>query len=323
MNIGAAIIVKNGECTIAKALNSVYKICSQIVVVDTGSEDSTCSICTKYGAEIHFKKWEDDFSKARNYALALMRTEWIIVIDADEELVQENFDKQAHLLDNKTISGINVKLRNLLDSGKIYSEHRYTRIFRNMPEHRFEGKIHEQIRPSIERMNGIIANSEIVINHSGYSEKNPDKLERNKKLLEMELSSQPKDAWLKYHLAETEFAAGNSENARILFITAIESGELTSEQIEKARLRLAQIALANDDINELSSMLEFSSENIDREGFRLYLLATGKLVSRDFDTAYNLYNSDEILQSSLVDKEKVFEARIALEGVLNQINKIK
>lgn len=318
INIGAAIIVKNGEATLERMLRSIFPFCWQIVIVDTGSTDKTTSICTRYGAEIHYFQWVDDFSAARNHSLGLMRTDWILIIDADEELDRESFSKNLFLLENDITQGINTILQNKVDNGNALSNHRFTRIIRNNPNFRFEGKIHEQIRPSIEKAGGLIIESDIIIHHFGYAAPNPEKFKRNRDFLEKELSEKPADGWLKYHLAETDFAMGSLDKARSYFEEAIASGELSIEQVEKSRIKLAQIALSKDEINILFENLNFICNDSDREGFRLYLMAAGYLVLRDFEAAYKLYSSDLLYKSAMVDKEKVTEARDALKRVLNK-----
>lgn len=69
ITLGAAIIAKNEEANLPRCLRSVQNICNQIVVVDTGSADNTPTIAAKYGADVFFHKWRNDFSDARNFAI--------------------------------------------------------------------------------------------------------------------------------------------------------------------------------------------------------------------------------------------------------------
>jgi glycosyltransferase involved in cell wall biosynthesis len=75
INIGAAIIVKNEANNIKRCLESIKNICKQIVIVDTGSDDTTPIIAANYGADIFFHKWQNDFSDARNFAIGHLYTE--------------------------------------------------------------------------------------------------------------------------------------------------------------------------------------------------------------------------------------------------------
>jgi glycosyltransferase involved in cell wall biosynthesis len=55
-SFGAAIIVRNEEANILNCLKSVKSFCSQIVVVDTGSDDNTVFFASKFGVDLYFRK---------------------------------------------------------------------------------------------------------------------------------------------------------------------------------------------------------------------------------------------------------------------------
>ena len=73
--LGAAIIIKNEAKNIQRCIHSIEHICQQIVIVDTGSEDSSPIIATQNGADIYFHLWKNDFSEARNFAIRHLRTD--------------------------------------------------------------------------------------------------------------------------------------------------------------------------------------------------------------------------------------------------------
>lgn len=311
--LGAAIIVKNAEDSLARAIRSVKPYCSQIVVVDTGSTDSTPQIATREGAELYFRKWENDFSLARNFSLLCMRTDWIISIDSDEKLDGESLERAASLLDDEKIGGASVTLRNKIAAGE--SKHTYTRLFRRDARIRYEGKIHEQIRPSIERAGYEIAESDVAIDHYGYAEPTPKKIDRNRAMLDEELRQKPNDDWLKFHLADAEFAAGNLQKAKTLLGEILNSPALSVAQTEKAKLRAAQIALSEERLGDAARLLDFASSDVDREGFRLFILAATAMLERDFAKALALYRNRAVAASKLVDQKIVSEALKSLEKI--------
>ena len=308
--LGAAIIVRNNEKTISETLESIIPVCSQIVVVDTGSYDKTPQICTRLGAEVHFFKWVDDFATARNYALSLLKTEWVLVIDSDEILDHYNFLKHSNIKINEKAGGINVKIENYLDkedlSNKSY--HRYTRIFRNHKDIRFIGRIHEQISESIFNAGYDIIESEILIKHFGYQEVSQDKVQRNQELLKREIEDSPDDPWKIYHLAAAEFAGKNFTESEAHFKQIFNSELLSTEQQEISKLRLSQIALRNELFDEIMHWTDFISSDIDREGFRKYIRGTAKLLAKDYKNASILFRSEEVVMSSLVNKEQLKKA---------------
>ena len=88
MKISLVMIAKNEEKNIAKSLESVKGLVSEIIVVDSGSTDNTNKIAQSYGAKI-FKRPFDNFSAQKNYALSLALNEWVLHLDADEVLSEQ------------------------------------------------------------------------------------------------------------------------------------------------------------------------------------------------------------------------------------------
>ncbi len=84
--LGLSMIVKNAAETLRPCLESAHKLVSQIVIADTGCTDNTCEIAREFGATIISFPWENHFANARNAALKPMTTDWVLVLDADEEL---------------------------------------------------------------------------------------------------------------------------------------------------------------------------------------------------------------------------------------------
>jgi len=302
LSISAAMIVKNAEDTISDTIRSISPFCNQIIIVDTGSDDFTPIIASSLGAEVYFHKWNDDFSEARNFSLKFARKDWILIIDSDEMIDAESFRSNLHFLKDENIGGINVIIKNYLDDSlEQYSTHRYTRIFRNNPEIRFTGRIHEQVRESIEDMGLKVIESDIYINHFGYNEKDQSKKMRNLEILKQETDKSINDYYLKYHLASTQFSLGNTVEAKKIFQEIVNSNLLSKEQNEMTQIRLAQINLSENNLDIAEHWLDFQSTDENIEGFRLFILAGIKLTQKDFNTAKVLYSNDKVLNSSYVD----------------------
>jgi glycosyltransferase involved in cell wall biosynthesis len=312
--ITACIIVKDEEDNLPICLHSIRNYCDQIVVVDTGSSDKTPVIATRYGAEVYFHQWQDDFSEARNFALSHARNPWILSVDADEYL--EKFQIDEKLLNDKKVGGINLKIINFLDNDPKgpRSEHRYTRLFRNDPQIRFEGSIHEQIRESIEKKGLEIKESDLAIYHTGYINTSNEKRKRNRDMLEKE-TQKNKDDWNIFHLAESEFSLKNNEKAKELYDDIKDSTQLNIDQKDKVKVRLGQIALNDENYSEVESLLNFQANDTDMEGLRKFVLAASYLNKGAYEEAQNLYKSTEIKSSSLVDQNIVNKALQILEQI--------
>ncbi len=312
--LALVMIVKDGAETIANALRSAAGLYGQLVIADTGSVDNTPAICASLGAELHFFEWNGSFSDARNYALGFARKEWVLVLDADEELDAGSLIGQSFLLENENIGGIKVVIDNPLGrkEGASHTRHKITRIFRKMEGIEFTGRIHEQVSPSIIDAGLVIAESDITVLHHGYIDVTDEKINRNKTLLEKELNEKPGDDWNIWHLAETEFTAGNFDAALSLYQKAVNSDALGTEQIELTKIRLAQISLSNNDPESTQRYLDFKSRDIHIEGLRKYVLAGSYVSAGRYSEALHYYKSPEIEMSFMVDKNDLMTARQAL-----------
>ena len=87
--LSVAMIVRDEENNIRRALESVKDCVDEIVVVDTGSKDRTPEIAREYTDRVYFHEWQNDFSEARNYSLKFPKCEWVMILDADEEVSDE------------------------------------------------------------------------------------------------------------------------------------------------------------------------------------------------------------------------------------------
>src|SRR5687767_3978641 len=86
MRVSAALIVRDESTFIEACLESLAGLVDEIVVVDTGSRDDTIDKALRFPIKLHTLAWHQDFSAARNFAIAQASGEWILYIDADERL---------------------------------------------------------------------------------------------------------------------------------------------------------------------------------------------------------------------------------------------
>ncbi|MEM4380273.1 MAG: glycosyltransferase family 2 protein [Thermoplasmatales archaeon] len=83
MKISAAVLTFNSESTIEKTLESVAFL-DEIIVVDSGSSDSTLSICERYTNKIFRRAWSG-YADQKKFAIDQCSNDWIFVLDSDEE----------------------------------------------------------------------------------------------------------------------------------------------------------------------------------------------------------------------------------------------
>lgn len=199
------LITRNEEKFLPQCLLSVRDLAQQIIVVDTGSTDRTVEIAREFNAEIHSHPWNDDFSAARNAALEHATGDWVLMLDADEELPAAQHGRLT--ADLKKSDAIAYRLP-LANAGQENQGHSFVpRLYRNAPGIFYRGRIHEQVFPSLLPLGkawGLktaLGTAEIL--HHGYTKdmvRDRNKVERNLKLLRLAIAESPSDANLMMNL---------------------------------------------------------------------------------------------------------------------------
>ncbi|MCF6154460.1 MAG: glycosyltransferase [Candidatus Brocadia sp.] len=252
--LSACLIVKNEATLLSRCLESIRSFVDEIIVVDTGSNDGTVEIARNHGALVYHYAWIDDFSAARNESLCHAKGDWILYIDADETIDAVNAAKIRQVIIRKDITAVTVRQCIPQQAGNVatalYSE--YCRLFRRHPAIRFEGKIHEQILPAIERQGGKVLCTDIVIHHWAYAaseEKKYRRAERNLRYLLTELDRVQDDPFLYFNLGMTYRELGQRDAAIRSFHLALawDDGRIKRELLGQAHLNLAKIYLESGD----------------------------------------------------------------------------
>ncbi len=92
ITLSLCMIIKDEEDVIDRCLKSVCNVVDEIIIVDTGSTDNSKNICKKYTSNIYDYVWNDDFSAARNYSFEKATKDYILWLDADEVIDEENIE---------------------------------------------------------------------------------------------------------------------------------------------------------------------------------------------------------------------------------------
>lgn len=107
--ISAIIITKNEAANISACINSVAWA-DEIIVVDSGSSDSTVQICRALGAKVFVHDWPG-FGAQKNRALSYATNEWVFSIDADERVTPELAEQLIAAVRDGTADGFYVPRR--------------------------------------------------------------------------------------------------------------------------------------------------------------------------------------------------------------------
>ncbi len=203
--ISICIIGKNEEKYIKRCLSSVQQFHLPIIYTDTGSSDNTIAVASHYTDQIYHFDWCGDFSKARNFCASKAATDWIWVIDCDEQITHADIDLlRRHCTSSNTLSIGTVlqKDRYCLSEEQTFTLTRLGRIYHRDHYH-YEGTIHEQIVPIFPETPVCYRDFDISLDHDGYRDPvvMKQKCERNISLLLQELS-QKENPYLYYQLGK-------------------------------------------------------------------------------------------------------------------------
>lgn len=215
-SLSACLIVRDEEALLPGCLESIRGAVDELIVVDTGSTDRTVEIALSFGAAVHFFAWCDDFAAARNYAIDQATSDWILTIDADERIDPITIPVLRTALDRDDVTGY--WMMTVADDLLRYWT---PRIFRNKPDIRYEGVLHEMPNMST----GLWETIPVTIQHVGYAPDvlvSKDKYHRNLRLLEKERERTPDDPFPYYNRASVLASLGRFKEAEESAIEAID-----------------------------------------------------------------------------------------------------
>lgn len=158
------MIVKNEESRLMDCLMSVKDIVDEIIIIDTGSEDSTKEVASKITDRIFDFQWENDFSKARNFAFSHATNDYILWLDADDILLKEDksaFERFKSTLD-PSVDAVMMKYNTAFDAqGNVTFSYYRERLVKRERQFLWKEPVHEYIEIS-----GNIIQSDIGITHT-------------------------------------------------------------------------------------------------------------------------------------------------------------
>ncbi len=224
--LSLCMIVKDEKENLSRCLESAKPYVDEIIVVDTGSQDGTPEIALLYGAKVYYFKWCDDFSAARNFSLSLASGDWILVLDADEELVV-NTDSLKEELTSQTEVIAYLLMLSEANAVEGTTPLKTPRLFRNLPELRYVSRLHEYIdlKNYCDRQNFLVQLESLRILH--HPKTDPEKIqqeliERDIAILERIQQEEGLSLRLLYSLAGVYGATQQTEKAQECYAEAFE-----------------------------------------------------------------------------------------------------
>jgi len=220
ISISLCMIVKNEEDVLARCLDSAKDLVDEIIIVDTGSTDTTKDIAKSYTNLVYDFEWIDDFSAARNFSFSKATMEYCMWLDADDIILESDAKEFLELKDSldKTTDIVMLKYNTAFDqNGKPTFSYYRERIIKNKMGYKWNSPIHEVIN-----LSGTILHSSISIAHRKLHPTDPDRnLNIFERMIEKKMFLDPRQQF--YYARELYYHARYEEAIAIL-TTFIDSG---------------------------------------------------------------------------------------------------
>jgi len=194
ITISLCMIVKNEEAVLKRCLDSLHGLYDELIIVDTGSTDSTKEIAAQYTDKFFDFTWVNDFSKARNFAFSKCTMDYIYSADADEVLDEENRMRFTELKNNllpeiEIVQMLYVNRHEFATTENFEKEYR-PKLFKRLRTFTWIEPIHEMVN-----LNPVVYDSDIEILHM------PTSLHSKRDLSIFERSISSEDSILSARLA--------------------------------------------------------------------------------------------------------------------------
>jgi tetratricopeptide (TPR) repeat protein len=219
LRLSLCMIVKDEEEMLPRCLEAAKPAVHEMIVVDTGSTDRTVEIAESFGATVLHHEWNGSFADARNVSVEAATGDWIIYLDADEVLVAEDAAKLRALTGRvwrEAFCLVETNYTGDIEDGTALT-HNALRMFRNRPEYRFKGRLHEQFAYALpgylpERLEY----TQLRIEHYGYLgvvRDAKEKSRRNLDLLLQQVADGVDSAFQSFNLGSEYLALGEFQTS--------------------------------------------------------------------------------------------------------------
>lgn len=281
--LSLCMIVKDEAGNLPRSLAPLLPHVDEAVVVDTGSTDGTPELAERLGARVHHFAWTHDFAAARNFSLKQATGKWIMWLDADNRVPEEDAAILKSLVQRPRDAILWATEILEPGGGRLLQK----RIFPRLPQIRFQYRVHEQLchPPALAQVI-----TPVRIFHWGYENRSLRiaKARRNLGYLLTDLQERPEDFYLRYHLTRHHFFAGELQEAWDQLQLVLATPDLEAQNPEIARHAWLLAALIRDRLDDESGALILFRQLLERDpdyGLAWYHLGITRFRHDDFTTA--------------------------------------
>jgi len=235
--LALTMIVRDEAEQLPAFLDHHRGLADELVIVDTGSCDQTIEIARAAGAQVVVHAWQDDFAAARNAGLQAAAADWILFLDADERISQQDFRRLRDILPpvadraylhetwNYCLGTSHLEWQPL--RGRYQTEEagqtgmfvaRRVGLFPHDRKIVFTGRVHESVLPAVQAEGLAVETLDIPVHHYGYVRSegiNEARQVRYRQLVERKFADDPTDPAAQLELATVLLESGESAQALV------------------------------------------------------------------------------------------------------------
>jgi tetratricopeptide (TPR) repeat protein len=286
LTLSLCMIVKDEEEMLPGCLEPLRGVVDEMIVVDTGSTDRTVEIAESYGATVVHFPWNGSFADARNASIEAASGDWLIYLDADEHMEADDARHLRALLGRTWREGFYLVETNYTggsDAGSAVT-HMALRVWRNRPQYRFAGRIHEQKTHTMPTyLPERFETTRIRVRHYGYLNQRiaaKDKSRRNIQLLEQE-AQESRTPFTDYNLGSEYIVLGDHAAARLhLDRSWAALREQGLESVGYAPLLVSRAARARREVGDFDAAVAAVEEGLARFPDHTDLVLEAALTAR-------------------------------------------
>jgi glycosyltransferase involved in cell wall biosynthesis len=234
------LIVKNESKNLKRIQEAMHPldVVDEVVITDTGSEDDTVGVAKSFGWTVTQYHWDDDFSRARNANLAVVKTRFFVWMDADDLI--EGFEKLPEYCEKMRDEWAWLNCGYIYQTDKngnpivIIDRERVVDLRWTGARWRWENRVHEVLAPNA---NVPFLNCDDIVwrHYPGLSLK--DTAQRNLHLLQLQLMEQPENHRTYFYMGCQHYAMGQWQKAASWFMKYLDSGVWPQEMWRSAEFR--------------------------------------------------------------------------------------
>lgn len=267
-----------------QTLPGLVKCADEVILLDTGSTDDTVAVAAKLGARVFHFKWINDFSAARNGSLKYATGDWILYLDADEYLKEEDLVSLKETLAHSKANDHSLTLYES-KAGLCQTKNGYqrTKAFRNGQGYHFIRAINEQLVDK----DGKVVKGDLLptpVYHWGQNladDQMKAKRERYVELYSKALAKNENDPHIHFLLGNNLKKLGKAAEALAHYNKTYEltpKGEIGKQALEQIAQALLRAKKLPEAAKAAQTLLELDPRNIPaRNVFASIYLVSGKI----------------------------------------------